>query len=169
MSCRRHQLYRPERRERLGDHPAADNRNLQRGNPRSSSQTTSKQNPRQASKRSALRFEAIMLNLGRRGSPSRTGDNLFLMKKGAETRPSARHTRGVTPNVVNRMAKAARHPLHRMRLDTPPTSTPPRVILTGTAAEIIGVNKVDAHDLETAARPGEPLLRDGFRAGRRSR
>ncbi len=111
-------------------------------------------------------FEAIMLNhLGEVAEC--TGDNLFLLKKGAlKTTPSdSGILEGVTRNVVIELAKAAGIPFVECGLTRHDVYTADECFLTGTAAEIIGVTKVDGRVIG-AGKPGPvtKLLRERFQA-----
>ena len=89
-------------------------------------------------------FEAIMLNHNGEVAEC-TGDNLFLVKKGLlkTTPPDAGILEGVTRNVVLDLAKAATIPTLECTLIRHDVYTADECFLTGTAAEIIAVTKVD--------------------------
>ncbi len=111
-------------------------------------------------------FEAIMLN--HMGEVAEcTGDNIFLMKKGVlKTTPSdSGILEGVTRNVVIDLAKAANIPFVECGLTRHDVYTADECFLTGTAAEIIGVTKVDGRPIG-AGKPGPvtKLLRERFQA-----
>jgi branched-chain amino acid aminotransferase len=109
-------------------------------------------------------LEAIMLN--HKGEVAEcTGDNLFLMKKGIlKTTPAdAGILEGVTRNVVIDLAKAAGIPFMECTLTRHDVYIADECFLTGTAAEIIGVTKVDGRAIGTG-KPG-PItkqLRESF-------
>jgi branched-chain amino acid aminotransferase len=109
-------------------------------------------------------FEAIMLN--HMGEVAEcTGDNLFLVKKGVlKTTPSdAGILEGVTRNVVIDLAKKANIPFIECGLTRHDVYTADECFLTGTAAEIIGVTKVDGRPIG-AGKPGPTtrMLRERF-------
>jgi branched-chain amino acid aminotransferase len=89
-------------------------------------------------------LEAIMLN--HKGEVAEcTGDNLFIMKRGTlKTPPSdAGILEGVTRNAVLELAREAKIPTQEATLTRHDVYTADELFLTGTAAEIIGVVKVD--------------------------
>jgi len=93
-------------------------------------------------------LEAIMLN--HKGEVAEcTGDNLFIVKKGLmKTPPSdAGILEGVTRNVVLELAKAAGIPTIECTLTRHDVYVADECFLTGTAAEIIGVTKVDGRPI----------------------
>lgn len=109
-------------------------------------------------------LEAIMLN--HKGEVAEcTGDNIFLVKKGTlKTTPSdAGILEGVTRNVVLELARAANIPTVECALTRHDVYIADECFLTGTAAEIIGVTKVDGR-LIGSGKPGPitKLLRDRF-------
>src|SRR5258708_38181407 len=111
-------------------------------------------------------LEAIMLN--HKGEVAEcTGDNLFLVKKGVvKTPPSdAGILEGVTRNVVIDLAKAAGIALVERALTRHDVYIADECFLTGTAAEIIAVTKVDGRLIGTG-KPGPvtKLLRERFHA-----
>jgi branched-chain amino acid aminotransferase len=111
-------------------------------------------------------FEAIMLNHNGEVAEC-TGDNLFLVKKGLlkTTPPDAGILEGVTRNVVLDLAKAAGIPTLECKLIRHDVYTADECFLTGTAAEIIAVTKVDGRVIGSG-KPG-PItkqLRERFQA-----
>jgi branched-chain amino acid aminotransferase len=111
-------------------------------------------------------FEAIMLNhLGEVAEC--TGDNLFLVKKGTlKTTPTnSGILEGITRNVVLDIAKSAGIPTVECALIRHDVYTADECFLTGTAAEIIGVTKVDGRSIGSG-KPGPitKLLRERFQS-----
>jgi branched-chain amino acid aminotransferase len=111
-------------------------------------------------------FEAIMLNHNGEVAEC-TGDNLFLVKKGLlkTTPPDAGILEGVTRNIVLDLAKAAGIPTIECKLIRHDVYTADECFLTGTAAEIIAVTKVDGRVIGSG-KPG-PIsrqLRERFQA-----
>lgn len=109
-------------------------------------------------------FEAIMLN--HKGEVAEcTGDNLFIMKKGLlKTTPTdSGILEGVTRNVVLDLAKAAGVPTLECTLTRHDVYVADECFLTGSAAEIIGVTKVDGR-LIGSGKPGPvtKMLRERF-------
>jgi branched-chain amino acid aminotransferase len=89
-------------------------------------------------------LEAIMLN--HKGEVAEcTGDNIFIVKKGIlKTTPTdSGILEGVTRNVVIGLAKQANVPFAEVTMTRHDIYTADELFLTGTAAEIIGVTKVD--------------------------
>jgi branched-chain amino acid aminotransferase len=111
-------------------------------------------------------FEAIMLNHNGEVAEC-TGDNLFLVKKGLlkTTPPDAGILEGVTRNVVLDLAKAAGIPTLECALIRHDVYTADECFLTGTAAEIIAVTKVDGRIIGSG-KPGPVTkqLRERFQA-----
>ena len=111
-------------------------------------------------------LEAIMLNhLGEVAEC--TGDNLFLVKKGVlKTTPSdSGILEGITRNVVLELAKTAGIATLECNLTRHDVYIADECFLTGSAAEIIGVSKVDGRIIG-AGKPG-PItrqLRERFQA-----
>jgi branched-chain amino acid aminotransferase len=111
-------------------------------------------------------FEAIMLNHNGEVAEC-TGDNLFLVKKGLlkTTPPDSGILEGVTRNVVLDLAKAAGIATVECTLIRHDVYSADECFLTGTAAEIIAVTKVDGR-LIGSGKPG-PItkqLRERFQA-----
>ena len=111
-------------------------------------------------------LEAIMLN--HKGEVAEcTGDNLFLVKKGVlRTTPiESGILEGITRNVVLELTKAAGIPTIECNLTRHDVYIADECFLTGTAAEIIGVTKVDGRPIG-AGKPGPitKLLRERFQA-----
>jgi branched-chain amino acid aminotransferase len=89
-------------------------------------------------------LEAIMLN--HKGEVAEcTGDNLFTVKKGVLSTPptDAGILEGITRNFVIELAKTAGIPFHESTLTRHDVYIADEVFLTGTAAEVIAVTKVD--------------------------
>ena len=110
-------------------------------------------------------LEAIMLN--HKGEVAEcTGDNIFIMKRGTLKTPptDAGILEGVTRNVVIELAKEAKIPFQESNLTRHDIYVADELFLTGTAAEIIAVTKVDERVIGTG-KPG-PItqqLRERFR------
>jgi branched-chain amino acid aminotransferase len=103
-------------------------------------------------------LEAIMLN--HKGEVAEcTGDNLFVVKRGVIRTPpnDAGILDGVTRNAVIELARAADMPIHESSLTRHDVYIADEVFLTGTAAEIIAVVKVDGRLIGTG-KPG-PVTR----------
>ncbi len=89
-------------------------------------------------------LEAIMLN--HKGEVAEcTGDNLFVIKKGVlrTPPPDAGILEGITRNLVIDLARAAGVPFHEANLTRHDVYVADEIFLTGTAAEVIAVTKVD--------------------------
>ncbi len=84
-----------------------------------------------------------------------TGDNIFCVKDGAITTPpvDAGILKGITRDVVMELAGAAKIPLSEANLTRLDLYIADEVFLTGTAAEIIAVVKVDGRAIG-AGKPG---------------
>jgi branched-chain amino acid aminotransferase len=111
-------------------------------------------------------FEAIMLN--HKGEVAEcTGDNLFLVKNGLlKTTPSdAGILEGVTRNIVLDLAREAGIPAMECTLTRHDVYIADECFLTGTAAEIIGVTRVDGRPIGLG-KPGPVTgkLRELFQA-----
>src|SRR4051812_36520739 len=108
--------------------------------------------------------EALMLN--DRGEVAEcTGDNLFLVKHGVLKTPplDAGILEGVTRNAVMELARAAGIPVQEPPLTRHDVYTADECFLTGTAAEVIPIVKVDGRTIG----PGKPgpitrQLREAF-------
>ncbi|MCI0676624.1 MAG: branched-chain-amino-acid transaminase [Phycisphaerales bacterium] len=90
-------------------------------------------------------LEAIMLNIEGYVSEC-TGDNIFMIKSGQIITPptEAGMLHGVTRQfVIDTIAPAAGHKVQQKMLKLPELLKADEVFLTGTAAEIIGVNQID--------------------------
>jgi branched-chain amino acid aminotransferase len=109
-------------------------------------------------------LEAIMLN--HKGEVAEcTGDNIFIIKNGIlKTPPSdAGILEGVTRNVVLELAHAAQVPARECVLTRHDVYTADEVFLTGTAAELIAVTKVDGRVIGAGkAGPITKQLRERF-------
>jgi branched-chain amino acid aminotransferase len=111
-------------------------------------------------------LEAIMLN--HKGEVAEcTGDNLFVVKRGRLTTPptDAGILEGITRNLVLELARAAGVPTFEAPLTRHDVYTADELFLTGTAAEVIAVVKVDGRPIG----PGKPgpvtrQLRERFQA-----
>ncbi len=89
-------------------------------------------------------LEALMLN--HKGEVAEcTGDNLFIVKRGELLTPprTAGILEGITREVILRLAAAAEVPFRQESLSRHDVYTADECFLTGTAAEIIGVVKID--------------------------
>jgi branched-chain amino acid aminotransferase len=90
-------------------------------------------------------LEAVMLNAA--GDVAEcTGDNIFVIKDGVITTPptAAGILHGITRRfVMEEVAPAIGHTIAEQRLTVDELLAADEVFLTGTAAEVIGVNKVD--------------------------
>jgi branched-chain amino acid aminotransferase len=89
-------------------------------------------------------LEAIMLNP--QGEVAEcTGDNLFVVKKGVVKTPppEAGILEGITRNFVMELARSAKMDVRECTLTRHDVYTAEEVFLTGTAAEVIAVTKVD--------------------------
>jgi branched-chain amino acid aminotransferase len=98
-------------------------------------------------------LEALMLN--HKGEVAEcTGDNIFLVKHGILATPpvDAGILEGVTRNAVLELARAAEIPVEEMALTRHDVYTADECFLTGTAAEVIPVVKVDGRLIG----PGKP-------------
>ncbi len=103
-------------------------------------------------------FEALMLNT--RGEVAEcTGDNIFLVKKGVVATPpvEAGILDGVTRRVVMELAEAAGLPVREVPLTRHDVYVADECILTGTAAEVIPVVKVDSRIIGSG-KPGPVTL-----------
>lgn len=103
-------------------------------------------------------LEALMLN--HKGEVAEcTGDNVFLVKKGILRTPpiDAGVLEGVTRNAVLELACAAEIPTQEVALTRHDVYTAEELFLTGTAAEVIPVVKVDGRVIGTG-KPG-PITR----------
>ena len=99
--------------------------------------------------------EALMLNhLG--FVAECTGDNIFVVKKGKLATPAVEMgaLRGVTRDAVLEIAKKLDIPAHEGMLSRQDIYTADECFLTGTAAEIIPVVKVDGRAIGTG-KPGK--------------
>jgi branched-chain amino acid aminotransferase len=109
-------------------------------------------------------LEAIMLNT--KGEVAEcTGDNIFVVKRG-ELRtppPDAGILEGITRGAVLELARAAGIPTHEAALTRHDVYVADEVFLTGTAAEVIPVVKVDGRPVGTG-KPGSitKQLRERF-------
>jgi branched-chain amino acid aminotransferase len=103
-------------------------------------------------------LEAIMLNANGEVAEC-TGDNIFVAKRGVLMTPPlhAGILEGVTRNTVLELARAARVEAREMTLTRHDVYAADEVFLTGTAAEVIGVVKVDGRVVGNG-KPG-PLTR----------
>lgn len=101
--------------------------------------------------------EAIMLTYDNFVSEC-TGDNIFMVKNGKLiTPPRAISLRGITQDAVIRMAKRKRMPFRERNIRLREICASDECFLTGTAAEIVPVVKVDGHVIGSG-RPG-PITR----------
>ncbi len=102
--------------------------------------------------------EALMLNI--QGEVAEcTGDNVFLVKHGVLKTPplDAGILEGVTRNAVMELARAAGIPVQEPPLTRHDVYTADECFLTGTAAEVIPIVKVDGRPIGTG-KPG-PITR----------
>lgn len=102
--------------------------------------------------------EAIMLNHNGEVAEC-TGDNLFLVKHGTLRTPPihAGILEGITRNAILELATAASIPTEQITLSKHDVYTADEVFLTGTAAEVIPVTKVDGRAIGNG-KPG-PVTR----------
>ncbi len=94
-------------------------------------------------------LEAIMLNIDGYVSEC-TGDNIFMIKGGTVFTPpfEAGMLHGVTRQfVIDELAPALKIPVVQKMLRVDDLLKADEVFLTGTAAEIIGVNQIDEHTI----------------------
>jgi len=109
-------------------------------------------------------LEAIMLN--HKGEVAEcTADNIFVVKKGVlKTPPSdAGILEGVTRNLVIELAKSAGITVHETGLIRHDIYVADEMFITGTAAEVIAVTKVDDRVIGSGQQgPITKLLRDRF-------
>jgi branched-chain amino acid aminotransferase len=115
-------------------------------------------------------LEAIMLN--HKGEVAEcTGDNLFVVKKGVlmTPPPDAGILEGITRNFVIDLAKTAGVPFREATLTRHDVYVADEIFLTGTAAEVIAVTKVDDRVIGTG-KQGQVTkrLRELFTAAVRS-
>jgi branched-chain amino acid aminotransferase len=108
--------------------------------------------------------EALMLNI--KGEVAEcTGDNIFLVKHGVLKTPplDAGILEGVTRNAVMELARAAGVPVQEPALTRHDVYTADECFLTGTAAEVIPIVKVDGRPIGTG-KPGSITrrLREAF-------
>ncbi|MFG0336082.1 MAG: branched-chain-amino-acid transaminase [Maioricimonas sp. JB049] len=104
-------------------------------------------------------LEALMLN--HRGEVAEcTGDNIFIVKRGVLKTPTtdAGILEGVTRNVVMDLARKVAVPVVECALDRHDIYTADECFLTGTAAEVIPVVKLDGRPIGNG-QPG-PVTRD---------
>jgi branched-chain amino acid aminotransferase len=102
--------------------------------------------------------EALMLN--HKGEVAEcTGDNIFLVKHGTLKTPplDAGVLEGITRNAVLELAQQANIPAQEVTLTRHDVYTADECFLTGTAAEVIPVVKVDGRPIGTG-KPG-PITR----------
>lgn len=98
--------------------------------------------------------EAIMMN--HKGDVAEcTGDNIFLVKNGKLTTPSkdAGILEGITRNAVIHLAKKANIPFEEVTMTRHDVYIADECFLTGSAAEVIPVTKVDGREIGTG-KPG---------------
>jgi len=103
-------------------------------------------------------LEAIMLNT--KGEVAEcTGDNIFVVKRGElkTPPPDAGILEGITRGAVLELARAAGIPTHEVALTRHDVYVADEVFLTGTAAEVIAVVKVDGRPIG-GGKPG-PVTR----------
>ncbi len=112
-------------------------------------------------------LEAIMLN--HKGEVAEcTGDNLFVIKKGVlrTPPPDAGILEGITRNFVIELARNAEVPFQEASLTRHDVYVADEIFLTGTAAEVIAVTKVDDRVIGTGKQgPITARLRDLFTKG----
>ena len=112
-------------------------------------------------------LEAIMLN--HKGEVAEcTGDNLFVIKKGVlrTPPPDAGILEGITRNFVIDLARKAGVPFQEASLTRHDVYVADEIFLTGTAAEVIAVTKVDDRAIGTGKQgPITAQLRELFTKG----
>ena len=86
-----------------------------------------------------------------------TGDNIFLVKDGKLTTPDRGMLVGITRNAVLDLAKEAGIPAEEKRMTQEEVYAADECFLTGTAAEVIPIVKVDKHTIGTG-KPGPVTL-----------
>jgi branched-chain amino acid aminotransferase len=115
-------------------------------------------------------LEAIMLNA--QGEVAEcTGDNIFTIKRGVLRTPpkEAGILEGITRNFVIELAQKAGIPFSESSLTRYDVYTADEVFLTGTAAEVIAVTKVDDRVIGTGKQgPITRTLREAFHASVRN-
>ena len=111
-------------------------------------------------------LEAVMLNhLG--FVAECTGDNLFIVKKGTVVTPptEAGILEGITRDVVMRLCRNMEIPCVERNLVRHDLYTADEMFLTGTAAEVIGVVKIDGRPVgDGSVGPTARKLKDAFHA-----
>jgi len=109
-------------------------------------------------------LEAIMLNHNGEVAEC-TGDNIFIVKRGVlmTPPPDAGILEGITRNFVIELAKKREIPFREAVLTKYDIYTADELFLTGTAAEVIAVAKVDDRIIGTGKQgPITRILRDAF-------
>lgn len=104
-------------------------------------------------------IEALMLN--HKGDVAEcTGDNIFIVKNGALFTPSidAGILAGITRNAIIDLARESNYTVHEVTLSRHDVYTADECFLTGSAAEVIPVVKVDSREIGDGT-PG-PMTRE---------
>ncbi len=112
-------------------------------------------------------LEAIMLNTDDEVAEC-TGDNIFAIVSGALITPpaSAGILHGITRQfVIDELAPAVKLPVREQTMSLDDVLNADEVFLTGTAAEVIGVSRIDEHTIGTGTvGPITAQLTETFRA-----
>lgn len=87
-----------------------------------------------------------------------TGDNIFIVKRGVLSTPSQGRLQGITRDTVMALAKNSKIPTEERFITRHEVYTADECFLTGTAAEIIPVVKVDGRTIGTG-KPGAVTLK----------
>lgn len=113
--------------------------------------------------------EALMLNF--KGEVAEcSGDNIFIVKNGVLKTPSPESgiLKGVTRGVVIELAQEAQIPVQEVPLTRHDLFAADECFLTGTAAEVIAVSKIDGRPIGTGKQgPITKLLHERFHAATR--
>lgn len=87
-----------------------------------------------------------------------TGDNIFIVKNGALLTPNAGRLKGITMNAVMELARKENFQVSETRITRHEIYNAEECFLTGTAAEIVPIVKVDGRDIGDC-KPGAVTLK----------